>query len=480
MRKRLSTQGVGQLRLQIGSPAGDPNDTAARPERNREVASSDGTPVGNQSRGLTAPKGVTPQRKKKAYSLYDKVYREENLCRAWEQVRANKGAPGCDGMTIERFQDGVEQKIAKLSRELREKTYRPRPVRRHDIEKPGGGTRHLGIPSVRDRIVQQAVRQVIEPYFDPKFSRRSHGFRPARGCKTALEMADQAVKLYEWVVDLDIEAFFDTVDHELLLDAVNEEIADGNVLRLIRMMLRAGVLTLAKEVEPTEIGTPQGGPLSPLLANIYLHAFDEAMQAQGHRHIRYADDVVFFAHSEQEAAQALEAARQVLEGQLKLRVHPTKTQIVSHDQGFDFLGFRYFRDRKEQLQKIVRKKSIERFREAIRKRTRRSVGQKLPKAKRMTRARLRKNRRVTDMIGWLNAYLRGWHWYFKQARTTWNIFLDFDQFVRRRLRCAITGRYAKGRWHQILPNQLLASLGLLSLEELQRQHKRHLLTAPHT
>ncbi len=278
----------------------------------------------------------------------------------------------------------------------------------------------------------------------------------------------------------DIEAFFDTVDHELLLDAVNEEIADGSVLRLIRKMLKAGVLTLPKEFEPTEIGTPQGGPLSPLLANIYLHAFDETMKAQGHRHIRYADDVVFFAHSEQEAAQALDAARQVLEGQLKLRVHPTKTQVVSLDQGFDFLGFRYFRDRKGQLQKIVRNKSIERFRHAIRKRTRRSGGQRLPKAKRMTPARLRKNGRVMDMIDRLNPYLKGWHWYFKQVRTTWNIFLDFDQFVRRRLRCAITGRYAKGRWYQILNNRLLASLGLLSLEELQQQHKRGLLGAPHT
>jgi RNA-directed DNA polymerase len=423
---------------------------------------------------------VTPPRKKKAYSLYDKVYREENLWLAWERVRANKGAPGCDGVTIEQFQDKAEQKIAKLSRELREKSYQPRPVRRHDIEKPGGGKRPLGIPSVRDRIVQQAVRQVIEPYLDPKFSERSHGFRPERGCKTALEMTDRAVQHYEWVVDLDIESFFDTVDHERLLDAVNEEIADGSVLRLIRRMLKAGVLTLSKELEPTEIGTPQGGPLSPLLANTYLHTFDEAMEAQGHRHIRYADDVVFFAHSEQEAAHALEAARQVLEGQLKLRVHPTKTQVVSLDQGFDFLGFRYFRDSKGQLQKKVREKSIERFRDAIRKRTRRSVGQRLPKPKSMTLARLCKNRRVMGMVDRLNAYLRGWHWYFKQVRTTFNDFREFDKFVRRRLRSSITGRYAKGRWHRILKNSLLASLGLLSLEELQVHHKRRLLMAPHT
>lgn len=475
MRKRLSESGVGQLELQIGPQQG-PNDPVVLPEGNREVASSGGAPVKKESLDQPPAKGVKSSRKQKAYSLYDKVFREENLWRAWERVRENKGAPGCDRVTIAQFAARAETEITTLSRQLREKTYQPRPVRRRDIDKAGGGKRPLGIPSGRDRVVQQAVLQVIEPYFEPKFSERSHGFRPERGCATAVTMADRAAQHYEWIVDLDLEAFFDTVHHERLLDAVHEEIADGSVLRLIRMMLKAGVLMPTGDLEPTEIGTPQGGPLSPLLANLYLHDFDLAMQEQGHRHIRYADDVVFFAQSEAEAGQALEAARQMLEGpRLRLRVHPSKTKVVSIDQGFDFLGFCYFRDRKGQLQKIVRKKSRERFRDAIRERTPRNVGQKLPKAKRMTLNRLRQNQRVAQIIKRLNAYLRGWHWYFKQVRTNWNVFLEFDKFVRRRVRSAITGRFALGRWHQVLGNQLLAALGLLSLEELQRPYHRGVL-----
>jgi group II intron reverse transcriptase/maturase len=490
MRKFASEAGVDRLESQIESRrVGMLSDTARKVEgslegekprtKNRERTSSGNAPVGDESRNPEEDSGFP--RKKKHYSLYDKITKEANLWQAWKQVAANKGAPGCDGVTIEQYAANVRENLKELRQELRKKTYRPRPVRRHTIPKDGGGERPLGIPCVRDRIVQQAVKQVLEPIFEPKFSDFSHGFRPERGCTTALHIADRAVwHGYEWVVDLDLQQFFDTVDQELLLQAVNEEVADGSVLRLIRQFLKSGVLMPGGDVEPTELGTPQGGPLSPLLANIYLHAFDVSMRARGHRLLRYADDVILFARSQQEAVQALEDAQQVLEQELKLTLHPTKTRIVSIEEGFDFLGFRYFRDTKGRLQKTVRRKSEARFREAIRQRTPRHAGQRPTKPKRMTVTRLRKNRRVKQMLQDLNTYLRGWHGYFRQVRTTWDAFQDLDKFVRRRVRSAITGRYGNGYWHSKLPNAFLEALGLLNLAKLQHEYRMGLLSVPHS
>jgi len=449
-----------------------------------ELASSGGAPVGVESRDddSSTETQASSTRKKKHYSLYDKVCTKRNLWQAWLRVKANQGAPGCDGVTIEQFDANARENLKELRRQLRDKRYRPRPVRRKPIPKPGSGTRNLGIPCLRDRIVQQALKQVLEPIFERKFSKHSHGFRPGKGVATACQVADWAVEhKYDWVVDLDLKDFFDTVNHDLLLDAVNEEVADGSVLRLIRQILKSGIVLPTGGWEPTEQGTPQGGPVSPLLANIYLHRFDDVMLEQGHHPLRYADDCLLFAKSQQEAERALEAARQVLEQEWKLTLHPTKTQIVSLDQGFDFLGFRYFRDRHGKLQKIVREKSTKGFRQNIRERTRRHAGQRRPKAKKLKLSRLQKNQRIQEMIRKVNAYLRGWHWHFKHARTSWTIFRDFDQFVRRRLRSAICGRWAGTQyWNIVLPNSLLRQLGLISLEDLQQQHKHSLLDAPHT
>jgi len=449
-----------------------------------ELASSGGAPVGVQSRDGESSAGTqaSSSRKKKHYLLYDKVCTKRNLWQAWLRVRANKGAPGCDGVSIEQYDASVRENLKELRRQLRAKTYRPRPVRRRPIPKPGGGVRNLGIPCVRDRLVQQALKQVLEPIFERKFTKHSHGFRPGKGVATACQVADWAVAHgYEWVVDLDLKDFFDTVDHELLLDAVNEEVADGSVLRLLRQILKSGMVLPSGEWESTNQGTPQGGPVSPLLANIYLHHFDVVMLEQGRHPLRYADDCLLFAKSQQEAERALAAARQVLEQAWNLTLHPTKTQIVSLDQGFDFLGFRYFRDRHGKLQKIVREKSIKGFRQNIRQRTRRHAGQRRPKTKKLKLSRLRKNRRIQEMIRQVNAYLKGWHWHFKHARTSWTIFRDFDQFVRRRVRSAICGRWAGTRyWNIVMPNSLLRGLGLLSLEELQRQYQLGLLQAPHS
>jgi len=408
------------------------------------------------------------------YSLYDKVYAPANLQRAWEQVRANRGAPGSDGQSIEQFEAKAAQYLEGLREQLREKRYRPRPVRRVYIPKDGGGKRPLGIPAVRDRIVQQALLQVLGPIFEASFSPYSHGFRPGRGCTSALEVVDQAVRWgYEWVVDADIVKFFDTVDHELVLDRVHERVTDGSVLRLIRMFLEAGVLEAGVVAdERTQVGTPQGGPLSPLLANIVLHPLDAALRAAGFGLVRYADDFVIFTPTRERAQEALDLAQRVLTG-LKLRLHPEKTRVRSIDEGFSFLGFTYRRDDKGITQKVVSARSVKRFRSKVSMRTRRHSGQRRPKVRQCTPARLSRNERVLGMIGAVNEYLVGWHGYFGHVNTTWREYFDsFDGFVRRRLRCAITGRYAKGRWHQLLPNALFDALGLLRLTRLHEQAHR--------
>jgi RNA-directed DNA polymerase len=450
---------VDRKAVQIELPFGDASsDPASSVEGNRGHSSGAATPVGEGG----------PKRRK-WYSLYDKVLAPKNLRRAWEKVKANGGAAGCDGQTIAQFGADAEAHLQRLYEALREKRYRPRPVKRVEIPKSGGGVRRLGIPCVGDRVVQQAVLQVLGPIFDPLFSECSHGFRPGRGCQSALEAVEAALRAgQEWVVDADIVQFFDTVDHELVLDRLNDEIADGSVLRLIRAFLRSGVLVERGEVEPTELGTPQGGPLSPLLANLYLHPLDQALEEAGFNLVRYADDFVIFTKTRQRAEQALELVQTTLE-RLKLHLHPEKTRIATLDQGFDFLGYRYFRDGQGRLQKSVSGKSRRRFRDAIRKRTKRHAGQKRPKARRCTAARLQRNQRVQAMVARVNQYLRGWHGYFRGVRVTWRDYLnDFDRFVRVRLRCAISGRYAKGRWHQILSNDLFDQIGLLSLADLQR------------
>ena len=397
-------------------------------------------------------------------------------------MRANRGAPGADGMTIEKFAEEADVRLQQLSQDLRAKTYRPQPVRRVFIPKSGGGQRPLGIPTVRDRIVQQALRQILEPIFESQFSSRSHGFRPGRGCATALDVVDRAIRHgYGWVVDADLQSFFDTVDHERLLDALNEEVADGSVLKLIRRILQAGVsLPTTAEIEPTELGTPQGGPLSPLLANVYLHAFDQDMVAAGYGLVRYADDFVIFAKSESEAAAALDRARAFLEGRLGLRLHPEKTSVTTLANGFEFLGFHYFADPKTGVcRKEVRRKSVQRFRAAIRQRLPRLTGEHKPKARTLSPQRLQRNQRLQEMVTGVNRFLEGWHWYFKAVWSPHpDYFNRFDRFVRRRLRGAICGRVGNGWWSQRLPNTTLHSLGLLSLEGLQESYHRRRLTNP--
>lgn len=470
--KHTSQIGVGQLSFTFGFPFAQPKDGTEETEVHSSGASRQPAATGSE-----------PPRTRKWHSLIDKVYALSNLQSAWERVRANRGAAGGDGMTVAKFAEDADARLQQLSQELRAKTYRPQPVRRVFLPKSGGGQRPLGIPTVRDRIVQQALLQVLEPIFEGKFSRRSHGFRPGRGCASALEVVDQALRHgYGWVVDADLHSFFDTVDHEKLLDALNAEVADGSVLKLIRRILQAGVsLPETAEVEPTELGTPQGGPLSPLLANVYLHVFDVEMVQAGYGLVRYADDFVIFTHSEAEAATALALARSILEERLGLRLHPEKTRVVSVAQGFEFLGFHYYADPKDStgtcLRKEVRPKSVRRFRDAIRARTPRLKNQRLPRRQTVRLDRLQRNARVQEMIRSLNQYLEGWHWYFKYVWSYDWYLPTFDQFVRRRVRTALTGRMGRGWWQVQLSNAVLADLGLLSVADLNRPYRQSLWDA---
>ncbi len=469
MNKPATKDGVGQLTLTFGFP--EPKDAVQETQDN-----------GSPTSQTALPSTDKPERKRKWHSLFDKVFALSNLQRAWEQVKANQGAAGIDRITIGLFARNASQRLEHLSQDLRNKTYRPQPVRRVHIPKSGGGERPLGIPTVTDRIVQQALRQVLEPIFEAKFSKRSHGFRPQCGCLTALSVVDRALGHgYTWVVDADIASFFDTVDYEKLLMALNEEVADGSVLRLIRFILTAGVvLPSVSESEPTEEGTPQGGPLSPLLANVYLHAFDVAITQAGYGLVRYADDFVIFTKSESEADAALDLCRHWLQDRLGLRLHPEKTRVVSVASGFEFLGFHYFRDPKTGLLcKEVRRKSVQRFRDAIRKRTPRLRTQRRVKPYHVTYSRLVKNQRVSEMIRQINVFLRGWHGYFKSVRGRYTPrFNSFDGFLRRRIRLAITGRVGSGWWNQLLTNALLRQLGLCDLETLDQQDRVGQLAVP--
>lgn len=446
------------------------------------LSGADGAVASGKSQALSSAAGRKALGKRKWYSLYDKVFALPNLQSAWARVRANRGAAGMDGITVKMFGQDAAVRLTQLHHDLRQKTYRPKPVRRVSIPKDGGGVRPLGIPTLRDRIVQQALLQVLGPLFEGKFSNRSHGFRPGRGCATALQIVDRAVKHgYEWMVDADLQAFFDTVDHGRLIAAINEEIADGSVLDLITRILQAGVIEPATaEVEPTLLGTPQGGPLSPLLANIYLHAFDQRMVQAGYGLVRYADDFVIFARSEDEARAALQLAREVLEGELGLHLHPEKTRVASVGAGFEFLGFHYFRDTQTgQWRKAVRTKSVRRFRATIRRHTPRLKNQRRSKASNMTPPRLALNQRLWQMVGRLNRYLRGWHWYYKGVWSQYDTpFRNFDGFVRQRVRTALTGRVGSGWWNVRLSNTVLRGLGLIPLDEWHRHYLLGTLPAP--
>jgi len=366
------------------------------------------------------------------FSLIDKVYAPATLALAWAKVRSKGGAAGVDGQSLDAFAARSDDYLSELSTALRTGTYRPRSVRRVEIPKSDGGRRPLGIPAVKDRIVQTAMKLVIEPIFEATFLEGSYGFRPGRGCHDALREVDGLIKQgFTHVVDADLAAYFDSIPHERLMQRVEARVSDGRVLDLLRGWLKADILAGMERWTPTG-GTPQGAVISPLLANIYLHPLDELMAAHGYRMVRYADDFVVLCQTTEAAAQALDTIRVWVEAN-GLTLHPEKTRVGDCRQpgeGFDFLGYRF-----EAGRRTVRKKSLKRFKDSIRAKTGRTRGDSL-----------------TRIIQDLNPMLRGWFGYFKHAHI--HTFMALDGFTRRRLRALLRKQEKRPGFGRCLADQM--------------------------
>jgi RNA-directed DNA polymerase len=387
------------------------------------------------------------------FSLIDKVYSPGNLRSAFDKVKANQGAAGCDHQTIEMVEARLEATIEDLSAQLRAGTYRPCRVKRVHIPKPGSHeTRPLGIPTVRDRVVQTALRNVMEPIFERDFAEHSYGFRPGRGCKDALRRVDALLRAgYTHVVDADLKSYFDTIPHGQLMGWIEEKIADGRVLRLVESFLAQGVMDGLEAWTP-ESGSPQGAVISPLLSNVYLDPLDHLMAAEGYEMVRYADDFVILCRSTAQAEAALGRVRQWT-ADAGLTLHPDKTRIVdANEEGFDFLGYHFKKNKC-----WPSKKSIRKFRHSIRPKTRRRNGQSL-----------------SAIIADVNRMTRGWFEYFKHTRVK-SFFRELDGWIRRRLRRILTKRLKKkrhnglGNAHHRWPNAYFAGQGLFSMETAHAQ-----------
>lgn len=385
----------------------------------------------------------------KWFSLWDKVWRRSTLERAWELVSKNKGAGGVDGVTIERFKGMKDKCLEELSDALKNGSYKPEAVRRVYIPKGDGTQRPLGIPCVKDRIVQAAVKMTLEPIFEKEFLSMSYGFRPGIGAKDALREVDNLLRGGSvWVVDADVQKYFDSIPKDKLMDKVRSGIADGKMLDVVQGFLDQSIMEECKTWTPTK-GTPAGAVLSPLLANIYLHDLDELMTRKGYRMVRYADDFVTLCNTEEEAKKALEEVKQWMK-ENGLMLHPDKTHIGNctiKGQGFEFLGYRF-----ESGKRTVRNTSRKKLYDTIRKRTKRTVGQSMK-----------------SVIESINPTLKGWFGYFKHAHK-W-IFKAVDGFVRRRLRAILRKqdkRPGRGRClndHRQWPNSFFATLGLFTMRE---------------
>lgn len=391
----------------------------------------------------------------KWYSLIDKVSSLSNLRSAFVQVKRNRGSAGVDRVTIRMFEASLEENLDRLSRSLREGSYRPQAIRRVWIDKPGSREkRPLGIPTVRDRVVQTALRNVVEPIFEKDFAARSYGFRPRRGAKDALRTVSELLSSgYIHVVDADLKSYYDTIPREPLLRQVGGKVADGKVLDLLQAYLEQDVLESAKSWTP-ERGTPQGAVISPLLSNIYLDPLDHRMAQLGYEMVRYADDFIVLCRSQFEAQRALAVLAEWVAA-AGLQLHPDKTRIVDASQrgGFDFLGYHF-----ERGHQWPSKKSLQKLQDKIRSKTRRTSGHSL-------------ERIISD----LKPIQRGWLEYFKHSLR--NSFENLDKWTRMRLRSILRHRHKlKGRsrgWdHNRWPNAFFAEQGLFSLVTAHAQMRQ--------
>jgi len=385
----------------------------------------------------------------KWYSLIDKVYDPRTLKAAWKKVASNKGAAGVDKISIKRFRFNAQLYLEELERDLRNGVFRPSPVKRVHIPKDRKKTRPLGIPTVKDRIVQTALKMVLEPIFEKEFLKTSYGFRPGRGCKDALREVDRLLKEgHIWVVDADVKSYFDTIPHNLLMDQIREKVSDAKALNLIERFLEQEIMEGMKSWNPMS-GTPQGAVLSPLLSNVYLHQLDLTLYQNGCKMIRYADDWVVLCRSMEEAKAALSLMQSWID-QNGLQLSSEKTHIgnwLENGHGFEFLGYRF-----EGGQRNVRSKSLKKLKDNIRLKTRRTRGDSIEK-----------------IISDLNPTIKGWFEYFKHAHH--HTFNSLDGFIRRRLRAVLRkqkkrpGSGKTGRDHRQWPNTFFAERGLFTMNK---------------
>jgi RNA-directed DNA polymerase len=386
------------------------------------------------------------------FSLIDKVHRPQVLLKAWFQVKGKGRAVGSDHQSLEQFEEQLESNLAKLEEEVRTGSFRDRPIRRAYIDKPGSkAKRPLGIPAVRDKVVQTALKMVIEPIFEREFIDTSFGFRPGRGCKDALRSVERLLKAgYTWVVDADLKSYFETIGHDRLMAELRQRIADSRVLDLIEGFLKQQILEDLR-LWTAETGSPQGAVISPLLSNIFLHEVDKAMKMAGYEMVRYADDFVILCKSQPEAEAALTQVNQLVQ-ERGLSLHAEKTSLVNTQQpgaSFEFLGYHF-----ERATRWPRKKSLKKFKDTIRRKTKRSNGFSL-----------------ADIIADINKTSAGWFEYFKHSH--WTTFKPLDGWIRRRLRSILRGYrkgkgISRGRDHVRWPNKYFQDLGYFSLYDAHR------------
>src|SRR5215472_3108545 len=400
-------------------------------------------PVHSRPRRLA--EWINPTGARKVHSLVDKVYQRKNLEMAWEKVKANRGSGGVDGQNLKEFAAQLDEQLDRLQGELKGDTYTPQPVRQVQIPKAGkpGEFRKLGIPTIYDRVCQQALLNRLEPIFEPEFDEANFGYRRGRSTKDAMRKVWREIHSgREWIVDADLKNFFGSVDHEKLLTLVAQRLADGRVLRLVRAMLKAGSYGKG-QLFPSERGTPEGGVVSPLLSNILLTPFDREMRRKGYQLTRFADDWVITCTSAAEARAAIDAARRIL-SELGVQLNPRKTRVVHVQRGFEFLGYLVKRGKQLRLppDKIVtgiksggmyaypRGKSIQRFKDRVRQLTKRTIPLK-----------------TKDLIEQLNPVLRGWGHYYKRTHVR-TLFNKLDHWIERRIWSHRYKRWRNCGWEQ--------------------------------
>lgn len=429
-------------------------------EMPRKISISE-KPIGHTVRRLS--EWLNPTGTKMVHSLVDKVYKRKNLEIAWERVRANKGSGGVDGISISDFEENLDRHLNRLHEELKTKSYIPEPVKRQMIPKPGSKEkRPLGIPTIYDRVCQQALLNRLEPIFDPVFDEASFGYRKGRSPKEAMrKIWGELQSGKEWIVDADLKNYFGSVDHDKLMTLINQQVSDGRVLKLLEDMLKAGAVVDGKRVETNE-GTPQGSVISPLLSNIFLTPFDREMRERGFDMTRWADDWVVTCKTKREAEQALSMAKRILNS-LGVTLHPEKTRIVHVKWGFEFLGYKVKKGttkmelkssriksgaRQGQLYAFPREKSIQKFKDQIRRKTKRHIP--------LT---------TEDLIKQLNPIIRGWGNYYCKAHIR-KLFNRLNRWIVRRIWSHKFKRWRNTGWKRLSRQKLYEEFRLVSLTRL--------------